>query len=397
MTESKPKPRWRRRLIAVTVVLLGAVMGLAVLETGLRVSTPAWLGQRMQELNAGEPLENGSDGNWRAILEAGRFRQFEPYARFTVRHAEYRHGVTIDELGGRYTPPGADPSVLVPFVGDSFTFGLGVEDSETFISRIAPETPYRLLNLGVPGSGLRDHLDIVQMRHAELGRPALYVFVVFMGNDLDDVRARYERARGSARPEDGLAFRANLLVFNNPLLKRSYVIQYARQKLLALINRGGSGYMQPVFRAMRTDRPYLEDSMVYWRQELERLRTVAGTLGFRYLLVLIPDVHQLDDQRRAAKAESYGLADGRLDPGRVSRAFAGALDDLEVPYFDLEPCLSKSAPDGLFYVQDNHFTAAGHALAGRCILDSGLPEAIAATMRAAAAEGRPAAGMGIGR
>jgi len=376
----------KRRAFTVAAVFLGFSLAVLVLEGGLRLFSPAWLDQRMRELNAGESFEGGSDRNWPAVMENGRFREFPAHARFTARHYEYEHAVTIDELGGRVTSSGEASHALIPFVGDSFLFGLGVEDSQTFLSLLASSASYRLLNLGIPGSALHDHLDIVQMRHASLGEPELYVFTVFKGNDLSDVLARHERPRDSAQ-QRGLAFRANVFVFHNPLLKRSYSIQYVRQKVLSLMNRGGPGYMQPVFRAMRTDREYLQASLFHWREELKRLRVVAASRGFRYLFVLIPDVHQLDRQRRVAKAESYGLEEQDLDPDRLSRAFNETLDELGVTYFDLEPCIAEAMTDGLYYIQDNHFTASGHAIAGRCLLDSGLMQEIEDELAASGASG----------
>jgi hypothetical protein len=71
--------------------------------------------------------------------------------------------------------PGSPTIVLF---GDSFTFGVGVEDVETFASRIAMGFPqYRLINLGVPGSALVQQLEILKaapharrlVSHVELG------------------------------------------------------------------------------------------------------------------------------------------------------------------------------------------------------------------------------------
>lgn len=389
MKRSEPR-KARKRLFAVATIIVSTALALLVVEAGLRLFAPAWLERRMLELNAGA-YEAGSDRDWPVLIENGRFRQYPPLSVFTARHYEYVHGVTIDELGGRVTPHGTAPEALVPVVGDSFTFGLGVEDSETFVSLLAPDSPYRLVNLGVPGSALHDHLNIVQMRHEELGEPELYVFVVFMGNDLSDVRARHLISSGGAPDNGTLAFRANVFVFHHPLLKQLYAIQYARQKALALMNRGDNAYMRPVFRAMRTDRSYLEGSLIHWRAELERLALVAGTRGFRYLVVLIPDVHQLDGQRLVAKAESYGLENDKLDPGQLSRAYTGALEDSGVTYFNLEQCLAEAMTEGLFYVQDNHFTAAGHAVAAECIRQSGLMDAIAAGLTSSTRSGEQTA------
>jgi hypothetical protein len=62
---------------------------------------------------------------------------------------------TLDRNGYRRTagaPPGA-PTVL--FFGDSFTFGMGLEDEETIPSQFSASLgkPYTVLNLGYPGFG----------------------------------------------------------------------------------------------------------------------------------------------------------------------------------------------------------------------------------------------------
>lgn len=103
--------------------------------------------------------------------ENGQFLSFTPFSRFTISHYEYRHSADIDELGAessRKRPPGRSS---VPFVGDSFVFGIGVPDQETFVNHLARGAPWRFVNLGVPGTSLNLQLDIVEKRHAELGSP----------------------------------------------------------------------------------------------------------------------------------------------------------------------------------------------------------------------------------
>lgn len=365
MDAERPITDRRKKLFAAAAACLGVVAFLVLLEVGLRLFSPAWLEQRMRELNAGEPYEAGSDQKWPTILQGGRFRQFVPGATFMVRHYEYEHAASIDEWGGRAVPHPAAPRALVPFLGDSFTFGLGVPDAETFVALIGARSAHRLLNLGVTGSGLHEQLDIVEMRHEELGRPAFYGFVVFMGNDLEDVRRHYEPAS-----EVSWMWRANTFVFHHPLLKRLYAIQYLRQPVLKVIHRGRAGHMQPVFLAMRTDLDYLEDSLSYFRNELERLAEMSEALDFRYVLVLLPDVHQIDPHRLAGKAAAFGVQAGALDPGRLTSAITAALEELEIPHVDISSCLTRFEIGDLYYVQDTHLTPAGHAQAAECILQN---------------------------
>ncbi len=379
----------RQRLFAAVAAVLGLALSLAALEAGLRLFAPVWLERRMEELNAGNASRGtdaaGTDRRWPIVLEGTAFRQLEPRSEFTVRHYEYRHAVTADELGGRATPYRPGYTSVVPFLGDSFTFGVGVEDAQTFVSLLAAETlrsplreraPPRLLNLGMTGTALHNQLDTLELRHDELGRPRFYVFCVFMGNDLTNIRRHHQRsATDAASPGSGGSRRwlwqANVLVYHHPALKRLYAIQFLRQKLLAAINRGAGGFMEPVFLAMRTDLSYLEDSLVFWRRELGRLQEVSSRLGFEVLLILIPDVHQLDGARLAGKARSLGLDAAVLDAGQISRAIVQTLDRFQVPYLDVEPCLAEAGVDDLYYTQDTHFTAAGHARAARCISGSG--------------------------
>ncbi len=372
-------------------MLLGLGVSMAVLEVGLRLFPPAWLEQRMGELNAGAAQgdELGTDREWPIILEQRAFRQFVPHSSFRVRHYEYDHAVTIDELGGRTTPYPDGHTAVVPIMGDSFTFGVGVEDAENFVSLLATEAmrsapegdsplplgQARILNLGMTGTALHNHLDTLELRHEELGSPERYVFCLFMGNDLTNILRHYRRsALDVSSPGVGgrrRLWQANVFIYHHPLLKKLFAIQFLRQKLLALINRGDRGFMDPVFLLMRGDLSYLEDSLGFLRQELARLTDISNRLGFEAAFILIPDVHQLDAARLAGKAKSLGLDPESLAPERIAPAISGALDDFPFPYLDIGPCLSKARIDGLYYTQDNHFTAAGHALAARCILDSG--------------------------
>lgn len=71
----------------------------------------------------------------------------------------YKVQVTIDEYGRRYTPKPPLNHSNILFFGDSFTFGEGVNDEETypyFVSKRRPESA--IYNLGVPGMGLNDIL-----------------------------------------------------------------------------------------------------------------------------------------------------------------------------------------------------------------------------------------------
>jgi hypothetical protein len=84
-------------------------------------------------------------------------------------------------------PAMAPPLRVIAIVGDSFTFGQGVNDADTFASglavRLGPRA--RVLNFGVPGTSTDQHLLVVRT-HVVRHRPTDLVLVVYVGNDLFD-------------------------------------------------------------------------------------------------------------------------------------------------------------------------------------------------------------------
>lgn len=115
--------------------------------------------------------------------------------------------------------------------------------------------------------------------------------------------------------------------------------------------------------------------MRYFREELKRLEDVSNRLHFGYVFVLIPDVHQVNPRRFELKRAFYGLNARILEPKRVSREISASLRDFGIPFIDISECFSGAEyPDRLYFIQDNHFTAAGHDKAARCLLSSGLME-----------------------
>src|SRR5215471_15181703 len=149
----------RKLLFGVFGILFGIVAGLFLVEFMLRIFAPKWLVQEMKEWNLARNAESfGSDVGWQVESIDGRFVRFVPGTQFNVRYHEYNHDVHIDEWGGRAVggPKPTGQKQLVPFMGDSFVFGIGVQDNETFVSLLnsSPDSNYRFINLGVPGSAL---------------------------------------------------------------------------------------------------------------------------------------------------------------------------------------------------------------------------------------------------
>ncbi len=163
--------RTARPLLAGLALLL---LLLAGAEVALRLFTPA---ERF--------LDPDTDAYWqarlRARLAAGRPGPADIVydARLGWRMAPDYHaaGVTHDDRGYRRStaPAGGGRGGAILALGDSFTYGLGVADGETFASRLAELTGRPVVNAGVTAHGVDQSLLLWEGEGAAL-RPQTVVF-----------------------------------------------------------------------------------------------------------------------------------------------------------------------------------------------------------------------------
>lgn len=378
-----PSKRTRRRhlvfgLVALAASTLGA---LTAAEVYLRAAGPDWLELRMRELTAGNAQSFGSDRGWPVEKRGGRIVRFEPGAELTVRHVEYHKTAHFDELGARVTGDRRGRTPLIPVLGDSFTFGIGVEDDETFASHLARKSGRRVLNLGVPGFSLKEELDIIEFRHEELGSPPLYVFVAYAGNDLYETwaRAAQPAPSGAAPKSPPWYARANALVYHHPLLRTSYLLQFSRQSLLTFLDPSRKTGMDFLFLLIR-DEAFLEECVRVYSKQMERLERLGREKSFETIFVVIPAKYQIDQEQFEAKAVYYGIDVAHVDPHAPTRALVEIYEQFGFPVIDASGCLQNSGSVAtLYYVQDNHFTSAGHRAFARCLLDEDILERIELT------------------
>ncbi len=243
--------------------------------------------------------------------------------------------VNAEGLRGPLPPDDGTPRVL--FVGDSFTFGEGVRDGDTFVAAVGRAVatdagPVAVLNAGVPGYGtFEEALRLPAL--LERFRPRVVVVVV-TPNDAIHVSASREQGddllRYGDRDDDGL-------------------------RLAALLRRvAGSAA-----RERETERWYLSyytgEQSAAWRRMrvgLREMHAMASRAGASFAVVYFPLLHRLED--------------GPLDPIRDLVRDACAADD--VPFLDLgEAFVGLAGRDLWVHPADHHPNARAHAAAARAM------------------------------
>ena len=117
------------------------------------------------------------------------------------RNAEYDVRIFIDGHGYRVpaTPDDeATDALRIVGLGDSFTFGSGVEAEEVYLERIEDllgersERPVTVINAGAGGMGLDNETRLLQA-DVDVLRPDIVIVGFYVGNDVRDVMVGYDR------------------------------------------------------------------------------------------------------------------------------------------------------------------------------------------------------------
>ena len=116
----------------------------------------------------------------------------------TMREQAFRSTVTTNALGFRSPEP--DPEKpIVAVLGDSITFGYGVEDEETLPSRLQMHLPnYSVLNAGVPGYTIVQERATWEKKLKALDPEIL--MLVFYWNDMSEFVPADLSADGNLHP-----------------------------------------------------------------------------------------------------------------------------------------------------------------------------------------------------
>lgn len=173
----------RRRLrewsLKLALVLGGTVVALVLAELTIRLFPGAFGIHASLEYYMPHVFAQDPDITW--TLRPGASSPHQHFA------GDYDVTVTIDPRGFRVTPQRpSQPKLLM--LGDSFTFGLGVEDDETFPYQLAERLPgWNVLNAGYTGGASLDTQFAWLRRNVANLRPKLVLFQVFEANDYNEM------------------------------------------------------------------------------------------------------------------------------------------------------------------------------------------------------------------
>ena len=340
----------RTRKRAVFAGLL-AVLGLVVV--GLLVWLAGWW---VREPPGGE-------------MDPGMFR-YEPTLGWELapdwagRHwrREYDVAYRVNRLGFRADTRFADDrsGPLVAVVGDSFTFGLGVGDDETFVHALdAGLRPGGCAaNFAVPGTSTDQQALLLERRLVHF-RPAVVVVVVYLANDLIDILRAYPVQAANAKPFFALG-PAGLELRNVPVPQQRQPVDDARAALRHAILGEAEHHGDAADRPAAIEAG-LDASLTLFEAIVDRMAGACEPAGAELVLALLAGRSHLE-RPRSLSAQYQEHARARILAWAEGQA---------LPVIDLAGALRERAAGartGWYFRRDGHLTPAGHQVVAELLL-----------------------------
>jgi hypothetical protein len=291
-------------------------------------------------------------------------------------------------------------------LGDSFTFGFGVLEDDTYLARMERALADRhveVINTGLAGMGPDNEARLLAADGPGL-RPDLVLVGFFAGNDLVDALVGDDRMRlqdGLPAVDDGLLaawyrpLRPGRLLprpltsspsslglplpFKSSLRQHSHAYRFLTGQVgrlrLAWQVRGEAAppvppapELTPFHQEAFCLRRYPPEFDLAWTRTeaaLGAIKSWCDAHGARLAIIAIPTRSQVEPEAWAAIVRTYRLRDEDFDlekPQTMLTAFAGRNG---IPLIDLLPTLRAARATGgrLYFQRDTHWTPRGLAVA----------------------------------
>ena len=344
-TGTSARPTAKDIVIAIAV---GCVLTVLAAEGILRVAMPHW-----REFYNGwfiRVIHVPGHG----VISTGR-PGFDGY--FAQNNGDFRARITVNDFGLRNPDPVEAAADRVWFVGDSMTFGWGVEQDEIYSAVAGRKVNVPVYNVASPGTDVCGYQALVARMPARV-RPRAVVIGLILENDIHPYDCRERAAETDAARADSSveearrqgALGVKLFLIKHTALYNFFAVNlkrvaFIREFLTAIgLIAEGHGYRRTLADAE------LDRAVERTAAEIDALR---GSLpdGIPFTVLIAPG--------------RFEVRDG--DPFyhelrvRMGAAFAGRGIDVIDPFEDFR----KEGFQPTHFAHDGHWSPLGHRVAGR--------------------------------
>lgn len=318
--------------LTVFLAILGITFG--IIELASRVILPISPGVKKTDLDGNE-----IDISWNA--ENTTFIQTSPEWHLTSSN---------DELGNRKVPSANQAADKILFLGDSFTYGLGVTDEGSIPNIVCTAANLNCVNLGVPGSGMVIQKDKLEAYLSSVGDEkilAVYHLIMasteqnFSGNDITDTNIELQ---DDSSVSVDLAEDPMLLKVARWSSKNSNFVRVMRFYL-------GSWLRGVLFKS--TDSGLSEDEIGNFSDVLSQIKHSVESMQITYVPLLVSPYSELANKTYQTTSEQIQKH-----------------TDVIISH----PEYSNTKAASFFYPLDGHFNEKGAAFYGEFIVQKYFAE-----------------------
>ena len=374
---------WRSAPLSSVVLIAGGLLLAMVLAEGVLRLVPRLLSVELQQVIQADPDDMGIAHPYIGHLH-------KPNNTLILAGRDFRTAAHTDGHGFRNAWPWPEKAEIVA-VGDSLTFGYGVEDDQAWPALVAKELPHNsLINLGLIGGGPQQYLRVYETFGIRL-YPKVVLIGFFARNDFWDAAmfhrwlesgagTNYLVWRDFGQPEStSLSLEQPIGDFLSSLLWRCHLLA-SESHLYNLLRYAPRHLERQTFSERRTfeapDGTRIELSL----EGLKSATEAARSSGYRPFDIAVEALQRLHSIAKAdgtnvivilqpSKEEVYLplLGEPAPDPARYLRV---RLRELGIPYLDLLPGFRSRAKKGevLFFEIDGHPNRRGYALIAELVL-----------------------------
>lgn len=336
----------------VLAVFISLIASIGLSEALLRLVMPHW-----REFYSGRFMSPVALPGYTPVM-AGR-PGFDGY--FAQNNGDFRIRIQLNELGHRNPEQASEATGQIWAIGDSMTFGWGVERAEMYSEVLEKKLGVPVYNLASPGTDICGYQTMVAQMPKD-ARPAAIVVGLILENDVRmydcPAEAKASAAAQMVRPDTGGGLslleikqyatqKSALYNFFAVSLKRVALVQDILVRL-RLLNKPHA-----VQKKIESEKlPELAASTV---NELVRLKSMLPPAS-SFLVMVVPTRFEIRDSmplhwdlRRAIETELVGRGISSVDP----------LDAFKAKGFD-----------ATHFRHDGHWSVLGHRIAAEAIAGS---------------------------
>jgi hypothetical protein len=348
----------KENLIRAALVIFGITIALLAFEFGARLIPPSLLPIAARQLI--DSVAANAPGRRPYSIDPQLGFIYKPATDYTVEHPDFTFRIKTNlntEHAGFRGGTRAGPTWAVA-VGDSFTFGVGVNQENTWEALLADKIERDVVNLGVSGWAPQQYTLALE----KFGIP-LSPRVIFYGlyaNDLAD-SVRFKNHGGRFDRFSVRIFLTNYSIIYN-LFKKLGRKEVDSAAEIPLPEVGWRFSVDEVTQSFLKEGRYTDRGWELIVREVARVAEASQKIDAKLVLLYFPSSNEVYWEQIKKKASFPSVVEERV--GAMRKRFAELCQSRQLLCLDVTPALKQQVAQSkkLYFAIDNHWTESGHAV-----------------------------------